>query len=119
WRPRVGRVRWLSPNSGHAWAAVRQTVLDVRRAGAWLAVQPEVDKDRLGILGTSLGSFMGSLSAEMEPRFKRVALLLGGGGLVDAFYDNPRAGPLRKIYERLGGSKEKLPEEMACAGPLT
>jgi dienelactone hydrolase len=118
-RPKTGYVRLLSPNIDHTLNAIRQTVLDVRRAGAWLAAQPEIDKDRLGILGTSLGSFMGSLSAEMEPRFKRVALLLGGGGLVDAFYDNPQAGPLRKIYEGLGGSKEKLAEKIACADPLT
>jgi dipeptidyl aminopeptidase/acylaminoacyl peptidase len=118
-RPKDGHVRLLSPNIDHTLDAVRQTVLDVRRAGAWLALQPEVDKDRLGILGTSLGSFMGSLSAEMEPRFKRVALLLGGGGLVDAFYDNPQAGPLRKIYEGLGGSKDKLAQKIACADPLT
>ena len=41
---------------------------------------PELDKERLGIMGTSLGSFMAALTAEMEPRYARVAVLLGGGG---------------------------------------
>src|ERR1700730_5011916 len=89
---------------------VRQTVLDVRQATAWLESRPEVDARRLGVLGTSLGSFMGSLAAEMEPKLARVAVLLGGGGLVEAYYDDPRATTFRKLWEALGGTKEKLAE---------
>ena len=43
----------------------------------------------------------------MEPRFGRVAILLGGGGLVDAYYDDPHAAAYRKLCEALGGTKEK------------
>src|SRR2546421_268241 len=75
---------------GHSLDAVRQTVLDLRRAAAWLEARPEVDRTRLGIVGTSLGSMVGALAAEMEPRLRRVVVLLGGGGLVDAYYDHPR-----------------------------
>jgi dienelactone hydrolase len=98
---------------------VRQTVLDLRRATAWMASRPELDGKRLGILGTSLGSFLGSLTAEMEPRLGRVAILLGGGGLVEAWYDDPRAKQLRTIWETLGGTKEKLARLIAPADPLT
>ena len=45
--------------------------------------------------------------------------LLGGGGLVDGFYDHPQAAPYRKIYEKLGGSKEKFAALIAPADPLT
>ena len=38
--------------------AIRQTVLDNRCAAAWLASRPEIDAKKLGIHGTSLGSFM-------------------------------------------------------------
>src|ERR1700730_11423438 len=86
---------------------VRQTVLDVRQSTAWLESRPEIDAKRLGVLGTSLGSFMGSLPAEMEPKLSRVAILLGGGGLVDAYYDDPRGEAYRKAWELLGGNKEK------------
>lgn len=112
-------ARLVSPNLEHSLEAVRQCVLDVRRAGAWLEVRSEVDKDRLGIMGTSLGSFMGTLTAEMEPRFRRVAVLLGGGGLIEAFYDRPEAWPIRLAWQALGGSREKLAERLACADPLT
>lgn len=118
-RPPGSRLRLVSPDLDQSLAAVRQTVLDVRRATAWLAARPEVDVERLGIIGTSLGSFMGSLTAEMEPRLKRVAIVLGGGGLVDAFYDHPKATPVRMLYECFGGSKERLQTELAIVDPLT
>jgi dienelactone hydrolase len=118
-RPAGSSLRLLSPNYQQTMDAIRQTVLDIRRATAWLESRKEVDAKRLGILGTSLGSFIGALSAEMEPKLSRVAVLLGGGGLVDAYYDDPRALPLRKLWEALGGGKEKLKKMIAPADPIT
>jgi dienelactone hydrolase len=118
-RPPGSRLRLLSPDVEHSLAAIRQTVLDLRAAAAWLESRPEVDPHRLGILGTSLGSFMAALTAEMEPRLGRVVVLLGGGGVVDAYYDHPRAAPYRRIYEALGGTKEKLARRIAPADPIT
>jgi dienelactone hydrolase len=118
-RPPGSDLRLLTPNYQHTMAAVRQTVLDIRQATAWLESRPEIDARRLGVLGTSLGSFMGSLAAEMEPKLSRVAVLLGGGGLVDAYYDDPRAASFRQLWEALGGTKEKLAELIAPADPIT
>lgn len=118
-RPANSDRRLLSPDYRQSMAAIQQTVLDLRRAAAWLESRPEIDPKRLGILGTSLGSFLATLTAEMEPRLGRVAVLLGGGGLVDAYYDDPRAASFRQLYEALGGSKEKLAAAIAPADPLT
>lgn len=118
-RPPGSSLRLLSPDVPQTLVAIRQTVLDLRRASAWLENRPEIDPSKLGILGTSLGSFIGTLTAEMEPRLGRVAVLLGGGGLVDAFYDDPRGASLRKLYESLGGSKERAREIIAPVDPLT
>jgi dienelactone hydrolase len=118
-RPPSSDLRLLTPNYQHTMAAVRQTVLDIRQATAWLEARPEIDARRLGVLGTSLGSFMGSLAAEMEPKLSRVAVLLGGAGLVDAYYDDPRAARFRQLWEALGGTKEKLAQLIAPADPLT
>jgi dienelactone hydrolase len=112
-------VRMFMPDIDHSMGAVRQTVLDLRAATAWLETRPEVDKKRLGILGTSLGSFMATLTAEMEPKLTRVGVLLGGGGVVDAYYDHPQGAAIRKAYEAIGGSKEKLAKAIAPADPLT
>ncbi len=118
-RPPGSELRLMSMDYRHTLAAIRQTVLDVRRATAWLESRREIDAKRLGILGTSLGSFIGSLSAEMEPKLGRVAVLLGGGGLVDAYYGDPRAASFRAMWEMLGGSKEKLAKIIAPVDPLT
>jgi dienelactone hydrolase len=118
-RPPGSRFRLLSPDVKQTMEAVRQSVLDIRRAGAWLAAQPEIDRAKIGILGTSLGSLVGTLAAEMEPRFAKVVILLGGGDLVDAYYDHPRARFMRKIYEACGGTKEELARHLAPVDPVT
>jgi len=118
-RPPGTKLRLLSTDIPHSMAAVRQTILDIRVASAWLAGRPEIDPKRLGILGTSLGSFMATLAAETEPRIDRVVLLLGGGGLVDAFYDHPQAKPYRQIYELFGGKKEEVKKLIAPVDPIT
>jgi len=111
--------RLLSLNIEHTMKAIGQTVLDCRCAAAWLAARPEIDPKQLGILGTSLGSFMSALTAAMEPRLNRVVLLLGGGGLVNAYWDHPKAKPYLPAMEFLGLNKEKLRKMIAPADPLT
>jgi dienelactone hydrolase len=118
-RPLGSKLRIMSTDIPRTMEAVRQTVLDCRCAAAWLASRPEVDPQRIGIMGTSLGSFIATLTSEMDPRFSRVAILLGGGGLVDAFYDHPRAAPYRKAYELLGGTKEQVKQMLAPVDPIT
>jgi dienelactone hydrolase len=118
-RPPGSSLRLLSLDYVQSLEAIRQTVLDLRCATAWMASRPEIDPARLGILGTSLGSFIGTLTAEMEPRLGKVAVLLGGGGLVDGYYDHPQAGPLRFIWEALGGTREKMAQLLAPVDPLT
>lgn len=118
-RPAGSSLRLLSTDVARTTAAVRQTVLDVRLTTAWMESRPEIDGKRLGILGTSLGSFMAALAAEMEPKLGRVALLLGGGGLVDGYYDDPRAATFRKMFEALGGKKETLAKLIAPYDPIT
>src|SRR5262249_17998028 len=82
-RPPGSKAGLLSRNIPQTLEAIRQTVLDCRFATAWLATRPEVDPDRLGLVGTSLGSLVGANAAAGEPHLKNVCLLLTGGGLVD------------------------------------
>src|SRR5207245_8325209 len=98
-RPAGTSKRLLSYDLAPTFDAIRQTVLDLRRAAAWMEARPEIDKNSLGIMGTSLGSFMAALTAEMEPRYAKVAVLLGGGGFVDVYYQHPQAAPFVKIFE--------------------
>lgn len=117
-RPEGSRVRFLSTNITHSLESVRQTVLDCRCAAAWLAGRPEVDANRLGIVGTSLGSFISAVTAAAEPRIKNVCLLLSGGALVDSFFDHPLAKPYTKPLDAIGG-KAVLKRIIAPADPIT
>jgi dienelactone hydrolase len=118
-RPPGSSLRLVSTDFPRTMEAIRQTVLDLRCATAWMGSRKEIDPARLGILGTSLGSFIGSLAAEMEPRLGKVAVLLGGGGLIEGYYDHPQAAPYRAVWEALGGTREKMAKLIAPADPLT
>jgi hypothetical protein len=61
----------VSANIGRTAQACRQAVMDARRAIAWLANE---GYDRIGILGTSLGSCLSLLTAAHEPLIRAQAL---------------------------------------------
>jgi dienelactone hydrolase len=104
-RPPDSKVKLVSTDLVRTMDGIRQGVLDCRCAAAWLAGRPEVDAEKLGMVGTSLGSFLTALTSANEPRIKNVCMLLGGGGLVDAYYDHPRARPVTEWIDLLGGKK--------------
>ena len=114
-----GKQRFLSIDVAGSLDHVRQCVLDARRAVAWLAIQPEVDPARLGLVGTSLGSFMGGIVAASEPRVTSVCLLLGGGGLVDAFAEHPQGVAVFAALRAVGLSKATLQGIVARVDPIT
>jgi dienelactone hydrolase len=118
-RPANVPIRMMSTDVAQSVENARQAVLDCRRAANWLATLPTTDPTRLAIVGTSLGSFIGGVAAAVEPKFTRAALLLGGGGLVDAFYDHPKARGLVSLLRYVGVTKESLRPIIAPADPIT
>jgi hypothetical protein len=70
--PELHRADYIvSANVARTVQVCRQAVLDARRAIAWLAMQ---GYDRIGILGTSLGSCLSLLTTAHEPLIKAAAL---------------------------------------------
>ena len=70
--PELQRADYIvSANIARTLQVCRQAVLDARRAIAWLATQ---GYERIGILGTSLGSCLALLTAAHEPLIKAEAL---------------------------------------------
>ena len=111
-RPAGEQIRLISPDINPTLEGIRQAVLDNRCATAWLESRPEIDAKKLGIHGTSLGSFMAALTAAAEPRLNNVSLLLGGGGLVDAYWDHPQAKHYLLMLAIWGVDKETLKKVM-------
>ncbi|QGJ70224.1 Abhydrolase domain-containing 18 [Planctomycetales bacterium 10988] len=98
---------------------MRQAVLDVRRAAGWLAAQPEVDAEQLGIMGISLGGIVSALTASVEPRFDKAALLLAGGDFSQFPFDHPELAPLKKKWEAMGYDETKLIRLLKTVDPVT
>jgi dienelactone hydrolase len=70
--PELNRADYIvSSNIGRTVQVCRQAVMDARRAVAWLHKQ---GYDRIGILGTSLGSCLSLLTAAHEPLIRVQAL---------------------------------------------
>ena len=70
--PELTRADYIvSANIGRTAQACRQAVMDAKRAIGWLAKQ---GYERIGILGTSLGSCLSLLTAAHEPRIRALAL---------------------------------------------
>jgi hypothetical protein len=70
--PHLERADYIvSSNVARTVQVCRQAVLDARRAIAWLALE---GYDRIGILGTSLGSCLSLLTSAHEPLIKAQAL---------------------------------------------
>lgn len=92
------RRRMISFVPEHTAEGMTQAVLDVRRAAAWLASRQEVDAERMGVTGISLGGIMSALSSAAEPRFKKVAIYLGGGNLALGIWENPH--PHAKLFRK-------------------
>lgn len=112
------KVKLVSTDIPRTLTGIRQGVLDCRAAVAWLAARPEVDADQLGMAGTSLGSFLTALTSANEPRIKNVCMVLGGGGLVDAYYDHPKAKAVTDVLDTLGG-KNLVKRLIAPVDPIT
>jgi dienelactone hydrolase len=51
-----------------AWQEAAGTWVD------WLSARPEIDAARIGLIGTSFGSFFATIAAAAEPRYKAVAV---------------------------------------------
>jgi len=69
-------------------AAVRQAVVDVRRAADWLGQQPQLS-GKLGIAGISLGAIVGDLVMGVDRRFSADVSMLGAGDVAQVYWRSP------------------------------
>ena len=77
----------LSGNVPHMVGALRQAVLDARRGLDYLARRPDIDPQRLGIAGISLGGVLSGLTAGVDSRIKVVLTIVGGADFANDFWN--------------------------------
>lgn len=118
-RPAEGRVRMVSEDPRQTVEGMRQAILDIRRAAAWLAAQEEVDPEQLGVFGISLGGITSALAATAEPRFHKACLMLAGGDVGQVAWDNPQLTRLRQKWTDEGGTKDEFIQLWKSIDPVT
>jgi dienelactone hydrolase len=111
--------KFLSDDIERTMRSMRQGVCDVRRAASWLASRPNVDPDRLGVTGISLGGIVSSLVVSVDPQIKAGALLLAGGDLSKVLWDMPETAPFRKAWTESGRTVDDLRRLTDPYDPLT
>ncbi|GAI19642.1 unnamed protein product, partial [marine sediment metagenome] len=77
-----------------------KTIIDAKRSIDWLVSQKEIDPQRIGTTGASLGAFLSSLVAETDPRIKSSVFILGGGDLARLFSQS-REKTIRSFRKRV------------------
>ena len=92
-------------------ASVQQAVMDVRRTACWIESQPQVDKERIGLCGTSLGGLIAALAGGVDGGFKKIALVLAGGDISAVLTTDSRE--VREIKQHL--SEMNLTDEKISA----
>jgi cephalosporin-C deacetylase-like acetyl esterase len=109
-RPPTGKARLISADLKRGLTGVRQAVLDLRRACDWIASQPDLDADRCGVMGVSLGAIVGGLASAIEPRLSHACLIMGAAELEHILYDSTerQAKALLKSWSEWGGTRELL-----------
>lgn len=60
---------------------LKQSIISCRRVFDWIETKKELDKEKIAVLGTSLGGIKGALVVAVEPRVKAAVLCLSGGDI--------------------------------------
>ena len=78
-------------------SAIAQAGQDLRRTIDVLASRPEIDADRIGVTGISLGGIIAATAAGGESRINRAAFFLAGGDLIKIIHHARETRPLSKM----------------------
>jgi dipeptidyl aminopeptidase/acylaminoacyl peptidase len=83
--------------------ALAQTIIDHRRALDFLETLPEIDPQRIGLLGASMGGILGALLAGVDERVK-VAIIVAGGGGWSEMLRQSQIAPAAPLRQYLNGN---------------
>jgi dienelactone hydrolase len=84
----------------HVARNLSSAVRDARRLLDWAVTRPEIDPQRIGAAGVSLGSLMACLLQAVDGRVTAGFFALTGGGLTELIYDSKEV-PVRAFRDHL------------------
>ncbi|MEM2248937.1 MAG: alpha/beta fold hydrolase [Candidatus Bathyarchaeia archaeon] len=110
----------FSPDINISVNGIIQTVIDLRRAVDYLETKPEIDIERVGYVGGSMGGILGAIFIGVEPRIKAAALIVAGGNMSlmireSKHYTMPK---IREYIRRENVSYEELQRVLDPIDPI-
>jgi hypothetical protein len=100
---------------------LKQSVLDNRQAIDWIETRPELDADRIGVFGISMGGIKGALLTPLDDRVRAATLGLAGGDLpyilthtTEAGIAKRRQAILREQHLTLPQLHDRLRHSISC-----
>ncbi|MGO8671377.1 MAG: dienelactone hydrolase family protein [Capsulimonadaceae bacterium] len=103
----------LSSDLPNTAAAIRQAILDARRGLDILAARPDIDPNRMGAAGISLGGILAAILAQNDPRVKTLFSIAGGADLAGILWSSPLLRGLQGGLRRRGYVEDDV--RAACA----
>jgi dienelactone hydrolase len=93
------------------------TVIDVRRLVDWAQVQPDVDPDRIVLIGFSMSALVASVALANEPRLAAGVLVMGGADPHEilAACNHEIEDARERILAQLGWSLDRFKRELEPA----
>lgn len=102
----------FSPDIESDAAALTQTVIDLRRAIDLLDTRKNIDPNRIGYFGVSMGAILGSIFAGVDTRVKAPVLVVGGGDW-ETLIGQSRIGPAIVMRKRMQAGQLSSIKELA------
>ena len=116
--PRIDGVELLSGDVPQMVGALHQAVLDARRAFDWLSSRPDIDANRMGAAGISLGGVLAPVIAGVDHRAKVLVTIVGGADVSDIVFDSPITFGLHPALLYHGVTYDSLKRDMAPLEPI-
>ena len=109
-----------SPDPNEAKKNFIQCVIDLRRGVDLLETFEEIDSNRIGYVGGSMGGIIGAIFVGVEKRIKAAVIMVGGGNLplMIKLSKHHSVLPIKKKLKELGISYEELGKILAPVDPI-
>lgn len=99
----------LDPDPRATVRNMKHQITDILRGLDLLATLPEVDKDRIGYFGISMGAITGTVAVALSPQV-RAAVLADAGGNLPTFFQNSSYKSVQKSMQYIEQSQIKTEE---------
>jgi dienelactone hydrolase len=110
--------RMISADPHETVQGMSQAICDVRRTVCWLESREEIQDEKLGVFGISLGGITGALAISVEARLQAGCLLLAGGDLGRVVWESRETAAIRQSWVEKGGTHEDFLQILGVIDPV-